>query len=104
MQDAIVAGFRWYAMGESGTSSSLTRFKAQFGADAYDYHEFRRESLPVSQIDRVTRSVVKRVIGFREATRRSPQLNWRRNVGPQATFRRRFEAGAASVQFFHTRT
>ena len=68
MQDAIAAGFRWYAMGESGTSSSLTRFKAQFGADAYDYHEFRREILPISKVDKATRSVVKRVIGFREAT------------------------------------
>jgi len=68
MQDAAEAGFRWYAMGESGTSSSLARFKTQFGAATCDYHEYRRELVPISKVDHAARAVVKRVIGFREAT------------------------------------
>jgi hypothetical protein len=68
IRDAAAAGFRSYSMGESGTSSSLARFKAQFGAATCDYHEYRRELVPISKVDHATRAVVKRVIGFREAT------------------------------------
>ena len=58
MQDAAEAGFRWYAMGESGTSSSLARFKTQFGAATCDYHEYRRELVPISKVDHAARALV----------------------------------------------
>ena len=67
MQDAANAGFRWYTMGESGTSSSLAAFKSHFGAAAYRYQEYRHELFPISEMDRRARSLVQQAVGFREA-------------------------------------
>jgi hypothetical protein len=68
VQDAIDAGFTTYHMGESGTSTTLGRFKRQFGAEAHDYCEYRRELVPFSRIDRAMRGAVKQVVRFREAS------------------------------------
>jgi hypothetical protein len=64
--DAADAGCRWYHMGETGTSQSLSRFKELFGAQPHDYMEYRFERLPFTRVDRAARSVVKRLVGFQE--------------------------------------
>ena len=66
IQDACEAGCRYYHMGESGWSENLSHFKERFGARAYDYAEYRMERFPISQLDHGLRSVVKRVIGFKD--------------------------------------
>jgi hypothetical protein len=66
ISDAIDAGFSAYHMGESGTSTSLARFKSQFGAATHPYAELRHESLPISAVDARARALVKRAIAFRE--------------------------------------
>jgi hypothetical protein len=66
MLHAIACGERYYHMGESGTSASLARFKQQFGAASIEYADYRYERLPLSAADRMARTAVKRVIGFRE--------------------------------------
>jgi hypothetical protein len=68
IRDAAAAGCAWYHMGESGTSSSLARFKERFGARPYDYAEYRFERLPLTTLDHFARDAVKRAIGFREAS------------------------------------
>jgi hypothetical protein len=67
IRDAAAAGSHWYHMGESGTSSSLARFKSQLGAVSYDYAEYRRESIPITRVDSRVRALVKSAVGFREA-------------------------------------
>ncbi|HTL83753.1 MAG TPA: GNAT family N-acetyltransferase [Acidimicrobiia bacterium] len=64
--DATAEGHAWYHLGESGTSTSLTRFKSQFGAATFDYAELRRESLPITSTDARARAAVKRMIRFRD--------------------------------------
>jgi lipid II:glycine glycyltransferase (peptidoglycan interpeptide bridge formation enzyme) len=66
--DAVAAGFSAYHMGESGTSSSLARFKSQFGAATHPYAALQHESLPISTVDARARALVKRAIAFREAS------------------------------------
>jgi lipid II:glycine glycyltransferase (peptidoglycan interpeptide bridge formation enzyme) len=63
---AAQRGARHYHMGESGSSGSLARFKRQFGAQGYEYADYRDERLPFSRVDHVVRSTVKRMIRFRE--------------------------------------
>jgi hypothetical protein len=67
IEDACRAGARYYHMGESGQSASLAHFKERFGAVAYSYAEYYMEKLPVTSMDRRLRSIVKRLIGFRDA-------------------------------------
>ena len=64
--DAIEEGHAWYHMGESGASSSLSRFKSQFAAATFDYAEIRRESVPISSADARLRDIVKRIVRFRD--------------------------------------
>ena len=66
IEDACVSGCDWYHMGETGTSPGLTQFKTRFGAVAHPYAELRLERLPLTAIERAARSVVKRVVGFKE--------------------------------------
>ncbi|WP_417310431.1 GNAT family N-acetyltransferase [Devosia sp.] len=68
IDDAVRAGCRFYHLGESGRSSSLARFKEKFGAVAYDYAEYRLETIPLKRFDLAARSVVKRLIGFKDAS------------------------------------
>jgi hypothetical protein len=67
IEDACEAGCRYYHMGESGDSQGISHFKERFGAQAYPYHEYRLERLPLTKLDRGVRGVVKRAIGFRDA-------------------------------------
>jgi Acetyltransferase (GNAT) domain len=55
-----------FHLGESGGSASLAQYKERFGARAFAYPELRLERLPITRADRVARTAVKRVIGFRE--------------------------------------
>jgi hypothetical protein len=55
-------------LGESGTSSSLARYKEGLGARPADYTELRLERYPVTAADTAIRRAVKRVVGFRDPT------------------------------------
>jgi lipid II:glycine glycyltransferase (peptidoglycan interpeptide bridge formation enzyme) len=68
IEDACETGCRSYHMGESGSSSGLARFKEGFGARPHRYAEYHVERLPLTSADRYVRSVVKRAVGFREAS------------------------------------
>ena len=67
IKEACDRNCRYYHMGESGESASLTAFKAQFGAVGYAYAEYRHEHLPVLSVDQRLRTIAKKVIGFRDA-------------------------------------
>jgi lipid II:glycine glycyltransferase (peptidoglycan interpeptide bridge formation enzyme) len=66
IEDACNAGCRYYHMGESGSHAGLHNFKTRFGAQPHSYAEFHIERLPITELDRHARGVVKRVIGFRD--------------------------------------
>jgi hypothetical protein len=66
IEDACKAGCHYYHMGESGNSTSLAHYKERFGAVAYSYAEYRLERFPISRIDHKLRSLVKRLIGFKD--------------------------------------
>jgi hypothetical protein len=66
IQDACEAGLGWYAMGDSGASASLTRFKESFGATSRDYWGYRVERLPLTAWDAAARRTVKRALRFRD--------------------------------------
>jgi hypothetical protein len=62
IEDACREGCRYYNMGETGTSSSLARFKAHFGATEYSYFEYRLERIPVTALERRLKSWAKRLL------------------------------------------
>jgi hypothetical protein len=66
VQLACELGCTAYHLGESGQSTSLAQFKEKFGARPVDYAELRLERLPWSRADLWSRSVVKRVLRFRD--------------------------------------
>jgi CelD/BcsL family acetyltransferase involved in cellulose biosynthesis len=66
IEDACKAGCRYYYMGDSGWSDSLAQFKEGFGAQSYLYSEFRLERLPLSRVEREIKSVIKRMIRFKD--------------------------------------
>ena len=66
VEEACKAGCRYYYMGDSGWSPSLSHYKEQFGAQPYRYAEYRLERLPISRVERAVKSVVKRAIQFRD--------------------------------------
>lgn len=66
IRDACEAGHRWYQLGETGTNQSLANYKERFGAQSIEYAAYRLERLPLLAIDQTARSVVKRVIGFKD--------------------------------------
>ncbi|GAB5491928.1 MAG: hypothetical protein Phog2KO_21430 [Phototrophicaceae bacterium] len=66
IEDAIQLGSRYYHMGESGNSEALSSFKSQFGAMPHDYAEYRLEKLPITKFDKNLRTMVKRLIGFKD--------------------------------------
>jgi hypothetical protein len=66
IEDACLAGCRYYHMGESGDSGDLAHFKSRFGAAAYPYAEYRLEKLALTQWDSMLRRLVKRTIGFKD--------------------------------------
>lgn len=65
IEQAVKAGHRYYHMGESGNSASLSQFKEKFGAVPYEYAEYRIERLPLTPADKLARDTVKRLIGFK---------------------------------------
>ena len=66
IEEACNSGCRLYHMGESGASVGLSQFKAHFGASCHPYAEYRIERVPVSRVDGIVRTTVKRAIGFRD--------------------------------------
>ncbi len=66
LQLACAHGCRTYHLGESGRSRSLAQFKESFGATGIDYAEHRYERLPFTRADQTLRSVVKKVLRFRD--------------------------------------
>jgi hypothetical protein len=62
IEDACAAGCHYYNMGETGSSESLARFKRQFGAEEYTYHEYRVERVPVTAVERKMKGWVRRVL------------------------------------------
>jgi Acetyltransferase (GNAT) domain len=67
IQLACELGCAAYHLGESGRSASLAQYKEKFGAVPVDYAELRLERLPWTRADQTARTVVKRLIGFRDA-------------------------------------
>jgi hypothetical protein len=67
IQDACREGCHYYHLGDTRGSASLAQFKEQFGAQAYQYAEYRIERLPVTRLEAGLRGVVKRLVGFKEA-------------------------------------
>jgi hypothetical protein len=67
IEDACNAGCHRYHLGESGASRSLAHFKEKFGARPVPYREYRIERVPVARADALSRGVVKRVLGFKDA-------------------------------------
>lgn len=66
IERAANAGCTTYHMGESGKSSNLARFKEKLGAQPLDYAEYRLERLPVARMEQSAKSIVKRLIGFKD--------------------------------------
>jgi hypothetical protein len=67
IEHACQSGCRHYHMGESGSSTSLARFKSRFGATAVAYAEYRHERFPLLSADQQVRTVVKRLLRFKDA-------------------------------------
>jgi hypothetical protein len=63
---ACELGCTAYHLGESGQSTSLAQFKEKFGAKPVDYAELRIERLPWTPTDQRLRSLVKKVLRFRD--------------------------------------
>lgn len=66
IKEACERNCRYYHMGESGESTSLTAFKEQFGAVGHAYAEYIHEHLPVLSANQKLRSIAKKAIGFRD--------------------------------------
>lgn len=66
IQDACNAGCRYYHLGESGNAAGLHHFKGRFGAEVYPYDEYYLEKLPITRVDRLARTAVKKAIGFKD--------------------------------------
>jgi hypothetical protein len=67
IEEACATGCRFYHMGETGRSEALAQFKSRFGAVAVPYAEYFKETLPIARLTSGAKSLVKRVIGFRDA-------------------------------------
>lgn len=66
IEEACRNGCRFYHMGESGSSAPLAQFKTRFGAHPYRYFEYHLERVPLTATDRLLRTAVKRMLGFRD--------------------------------------
>jgi hypothetical protein len=65
IQEACARGCTVLHLGESGTSESLAFYKEGLGGLPHDYAEIRIERLPLTAADRMARTTVKRLIGFK---------------------------------------
>jgi lipid II:glycine glycyltransferase (peptidoglycan interpeptide bridge formation enzyme) len=62
IQDACQRGARWYQMGQSGwADDQVSRFKENFSAQPYEFPELRLEIFPITRLDQIARTVVKRL-------------------------------------------
>ena len=66
IEEACRDGYRCYEMGQSRPESPLAAFKEKFGATMQPGHTLRTERLPLHAVGRMSRSAVKRMIGFRD--------------------------------------
>jgi lipid II:glycine glycyltransferase (peptidoglycan interpeptide bridge formation enzyme) len=66
IEAACAAGCSSYHMGETGQSGPLAQFKSRFGAVATPYTEFLHEKIPLHWLNSSAKTVVKRLIGFRD--------------------------------------
>jgi len=66
IEQACKEGCRYYNMGETGTSETLARFKSHFGAQAYDYSEYRFERLPFTRMEYRLRGIMKHLLDLAE--------------------------------------
>lgn len=64
IQAAWASGAQWFHLGESGTSASLSAYKEGLGAVAHTYDEIRFEPAAWTAVDRGSRQLVKRAVGF----------------------------------------
>lgn len=64
LQVACEEGCPTFHLGESGQSASLALYKEKFGAEPYDYTEYRLERLPYTRADAAARGVVKKILRF----------------------------------------
>jgi len=67
IEEACRAGCRYYHLGESGNSESLAHYKERFGAVPYEYTEYVVERFPITSMDKIARTMVKKLIGFKDA-------------------------------------
>jgi hypothetical protein len=67
IEDTCKQSAERYHMGETGSSKSLAEFKSSFGAEAVPYAEYRFERIPILTADQKLRSIVKKMIGFKDA-------------------------------------
>ena len=65
IEDACTAGSTHYDIGESGGNPGLAMYKTRFGAEPVSYRSVVVERLPLSELSRSAKSVVKWAIGFR---------------------------------------
>ena len=63
IEDACLAGCRYYHMGETGSSTALAQFKSRFGASAHPYIEYHLERLPITKVSDRLRRLARRVMG-----------------------------------------
>ena len=66
IEEACRDGYRFYDMGFARPGSQLAEFKKKLGADLHTSHTLRAERLPLHALDRRSRDMVKRVIGFHD--------------------------------------
>jgi hypothetical protein len=66
IQEACLAGHRFYHLGDSTPGSALARNKRGYGAMERPYTGYRFERLPVTAVDHFLRRQAKRVIGFHD--------------------------------------
>jgi hypothetical protein len=66
IEEACHGGYRFYDMGLTRPASPLAAFKEKLGAVPHVTHALRAERLPVHDAERLSRNLVKRVIGFQD--------------------------------------
>jgi Acetyltransferase (GNAT) domain len=66
IEDACLAGRRWYHMGDSAPSSSLAEFKRRFGAGDEHHTVYLIERWPLTATEQLARRAVKRALRFRD--------------------------------------
>jgi hypothetical protein len=68
IEQACIAGARWFQFGESDPGSGVGAFKERFGATPLHYTALRFERLPVTSAERRARATVGRLTAGRHAT------------------------------------